>query len=184
MAQLGFTPILIYGSTVATNVPLNTNLTTSANGVELAINATDGRLFYKDNAGVVQVLATRAVAAGTLPANSTVGGIAIGFRDMAQITATNGYTLVLSDSAKQILTSTSGGTYNIPSNASVAYPIGTVITFINLNAAASFISILGGDTLTLAGSVSTGTRQILQNGIATIIKIAATSWLITGTGLV
>jgi hypothetical protein len=55
MAQTGFTPIQIYFSTTATNVPLNTNL---ANG-ELAINSADGKLFYKDSGGVVQTLASQ-----------------------------------------------------------------------------------------------------------------------------
>lgn len=53
MAQTGFTPIQIYYSTTASSVPVNTNL---ANG-ELAINITDGKLFYKDNGGTVRVLA-------------------------------------------------------------------------------------------------------------------------------
>ena len=69
MAQTGFTPILTYGSTTATNVPLAANLTTTADGVELAINATDGKLFYKDNAGAVQVLATK--GAGTIGGATT-----------------------------------------------------------------------------------------------------------------
>lgn len=64
MAQTNFTPILTYGSTTAASVPLAANLTTSANGVELAVNATDGKLFYKDNAGIVQVLASKASAQG------------------------------------------------------------------------------------------------------------------------
>jgi len=59
MSQSGYTPILTYGSTTASNVPLAANLTTSSSGVELAINAADGKLFYKDNLGVVQVLATK-----------------------------------------------------------------------------------------------------------------------------
>lgn len=57
MAQSGYTPLLIYGSTTTGNTPSAANLTTSASGVELAINAYDGKLFYKDAAGVVQVLA-------------------------------------------------------------------------------------------------------------------------------
>jgi hypothetical protein len=57
MAASGYTPILLYGSGTATNVPLAANLTTSAAGVELAINAADGKLFYKDSSNVVQVLA-------------------------------------------------------------------------------------------------------------------------------
>jgi hypothetical protein len=59
MSQVGYTPILTYGSTTASNVPLAANLTTGASGVELAINATDGKLFYKDSSGVVQVLAVK-----------------------------------------------------------------------------------------------------------------------------
>ena len=57
MAQSGYTPILIYGSGTAAATPSAANLTTSASGVELALNYTDGKLFYKDNLGVVQVLA-------------------------------------------------------------------------------------------------------------------------------
>ena len=60
MAQTGYTPILIYGSGTATNVPLAANMTTSAAGVELALNYKDGKLFYKDDAGVIQVLAQKA----------------------------------------------------------------------------------------------------------------------------
>jgi hypothetical protein len=69
MAQAGYTPISLYYSSTTTNVPTNTNL---VNG-ELAINITDGKLFYKDNAGVVQVIATKAGANGDVvgPASAT-----------------------------------------------------------------------------------------------------------------
>jgi hypothetical protein len=53
MSQAGYTPIQLYFSTTAAATPSAGNL---ANG-ELAINITDGRLFYKDNGGVVRVLA-------------------------------------------------------------------------------------------------------------------------------
>jgi hypothetical protein len=53
MSQVGFTPIQLYYSTTASAAPAAGNL---ANG-ELAINITDGRLFYKDNGGTVRVLA-------------------------------------------------------------------------------------------------------------------------------
>jgi len=69
MSQTGFTPILIYGSTTTGNTPSASNLTTSSNGVELAINATDGKLFYKDNGGTVQVLATKGT--GTIGGSNT-----------------------------------------------------------------------------------------------------------------
>ena len=56
MAQTGYTPIYLYNSGTTTNVPTNTNLGTG----ELAINYTDGKLFYKDNTGTVQVIASKA----------------------------------------------------------------------------------------------------------------------------
>jgi len=53
MAQAGYTPISLYYSTTAAAVPTSGNL---ASG-ELAINITDGKLYYKSNAGVVTLLA-------------------------------------------------------------------------------------------------------------------------------
>ena len=57
MAQSGYTPILIYGSGTATNVPLAANLTSSASGAELALNYADGKLYFKNSSGVVTLLA-------------------------------------------------------------------------------------------------------------------------------
>ena len=56
MAQTGYTPIKLYASSTAAAVPLAANLD-NTNGAELAINITDGKLYYKDNAGVVKVIA-------------------------------------------------------------------------------------------------------------------------------
>jgi hypothetical protein len=58
MAQTGYTPISIYYSATSTNVPTAGNLVAG----ELAINTADGKLFYKDSAGVVQVIAGKAGA--------------------------------------------------------------------------------------------------------------------------
>jgi hypothetical protein len=59
MAATGFTPIKIYASSTASNVPLAANLD-NTNGAELAINTADGRLFFKDSSGVVQTMASKA----------------------------------------------------------------------------------------------------------------------------
>jgi len=69
MAQTNYTPIQLYYSTTGAAAPTAGNL---ANG-ELAINITDGKLFYKDNAGVVQTIATTAGASGDVvgPASAT-----------------------------------------------------------------------------------------------------------------
>jgi hypothetical protein len=63
MAATGFTPISTYYTTTASAVPTAGNL---INGeLALNINTADGKLFYKDSAGVVQVLATKASASGS-----------------------------------------------------------------------------------------------------------------------
>lgn len=59
MAQSGYTPILIYGSATPGNTPSAGNLTSTTSGAELALNYADGKLFYKDSGGTVQVLATK-----------------------------------------------------------------------------------------------------------------------------
>jgi hypothetical protein len=53
MAATGFTPIQLYRTTTASAVPVNTNL---ADG-ELAINTTDEKLYFKNAAGTVKLLA-------------------------------------------------------------------------------------------------------------------------------
>jgi len=69
MAQSGYTPILIFASGTTGNTPSASNLTSSSSGAELALNYYDGKLFYKDNTGTVQVLATK--GAGTVPGSNT-----------------------------------------------------------------------------------------------------------------
>jgi hypothetical protein len=78
MAQTGFTPIQIYSTSTAAAVPLAGNLINSTLGSELAINITDGKLFYKDNANAVQVIGWKVVpatAGGTGQTSYTTGDL-------------------------------------------------------------------------------------------------------------
>lgn len=76
MAQTGYTPILIYSSSTAAAAPSASNLTNSTLGSELAINITDGKLFYKDNANAIQVIAwkTTPTSAGGTGLTSYIAG--------------------------------------------------------------------------------------------------------------
>jgi len=120
---------------------------------------------------------------GTL-SNCTVDGTnSVGFRNLPQNEQTGSYTLVLTDSGKHIYRgSGSAATWTIPANSSVAYPIGTAITFINLSATSVSIAITT-DTMYLSSAGTTGTRTLAQYGSATALKITSTSWLISGSGL-
>jgi len=74
MAQSGYTPLSIYHSATANAVPTSANLTSG----ELAINYTDGKLYYKDNSGTVQVIANKSGASGSFVNISASGYIAAG----------------------------------------------------------------------------------------------------------
>lgn len=75
MAQTNYTPIQLYYSTTAAAVPTSGNL---VNG-ELAINITDGKLYYKNNSGVVTLLASTSGASGDVvgPASATDTAVAL-----------------------------------------------------------------------------------------------------------
>jgi hypothetical protein len=78
MAQTGYTPILIYSSSTGGNTPAAGSLTNSTLGSELAINITDGKLFYKDNANAIQVIGwktTPTTAGGTGLTSYTAGDL-------------------------------------------------------------------------------------------------------------
>jgi hypothetical protein len=78
MAQTGFTPIQLYSTSTAAAAPSASNLTNSTLGSELAINITDGKLFYKDNANAVQVIGWKVVpatAGGTGQTSYAVGDL-------------------------------------------------------------------------------------------------------------
>jgi hypothetical protein len=78
MAQTGFTPLQLYSTSTAAAAPTAGNLTNSTLGSELAINITDGKLFYKDNANAIQVIGWKvrpANAGGTGITSYAVGDI-------------------------------------------------------------------------------------------------------------
>lgn len=74
MAQAGYTPISLYYSTTASAAPTAGNLVSG----ELALNITDGKLYYKDNLGAVQLLASSGGSTGNVvgPASATDEAVA------------------------------------------------------------------------------------------------------------
>ena len=108
----------------------------------------------------------------------------IGYLNIPQNAQTGSYTLTLADSGKHIYHASGAGaaTYTIPANGSVAYPIGTAVTFINLSSTSISIAITT-DTMYLSGAGTTGSRTLAQYGSATAIKVDTTTWMISGSGL-
>jgi hypothetical protein len=121
--------------------------------------------------------------ANTGTGNTAVGTtFNVGYLEVPQNVQSVNYTCVRSDSGKHIYCTANTLTITIPSNASVPFPIGTVLTFIS-NASTPTTIAITTDSLFLAGTGATGSRTMSAWGVATAVKIAATSWIISGTGL-
>jgi len=96
------------------------------------------------------------------------------------------YTLTADDEQTHIYhpaSDTTPRTWTIPSNESVPYTIGTVITFVNDVGAGALTIAITSDTMWMAGSASTGSRTLASGGVATALKVASTRWVISGAGL-
>jgi hypothetical protein len=108
----------------------------------------------------------------------------VGYLNIPQNSQSADYTAVIADRGKHIYHPTTDDnprTFTIPANGSVAYAVGTAITFINdQNTVTIAITT---DTLVWAEDGSAGSRTLAENGMATAIKVTSTRWIISGTGL-
>lgn len=139
------------------------------------------------NATITNLTATNVSSSGFNATNSvndagTIAATSPGFRGVPASSQSTGsaITLALADAGKRV-PNTSGG-WVIPANASVAFPTDTAIVLYNNSGTAQNVSITS-DTLRWAGTTSTGTRAIGAYGMATIVKVASTTWVITGAGV-
>jgi hypothetical protein len=173
-----------------------TNLGLTATAAELnildGVTATTAEINKLDGVAgdVVGTTDTQTLTNKTISgASNTVtvdGTVSVGFLSIPQNSRSAAYTLVLGDSGKHILhpsADTTARTFTIPANSSVAFPVGTAVTFINQNGAGVVTIAITTDTMRLAGDGATGSRTLEANGVATCIKVTSTEWIISGVGL-
>ena len=109
----------------------------------------------------------------------------VGFREVPANSQSAAYTTVLADNGLSIdhpSTDANARTFTIASNANVAYPVGTCLTFSNMTSQVVTIAITS-DTMYLSSAGTTGSRSLAQYGVATARKLTTTTWLISGSGL-
>jgi hypothetical protein len=123
-------------------------------------------------------------AVNYIPSLTVDGTDAVGFRNTPVNSQDEAYETVLADSGKTILhpvADDNARTFTIPANSSVAYPVGTVISFVNLQNTVTIA--ITTDTMYLANDGDTGDRTLAEYGTASAMKVASTTWIISGNGL-
>lgn len=136
MAATNYTPISLYYSTTASAAPLAGNLVAG----ELALNTLDEKLYFKNSAGTVKLLASNAGSAGSVTSVGWTGGVV----SVATATTTPAFTIA----------GTSGG---IPYFSS-----GT--TWATSAALAASAIVLGGGAGAAPATTTTGTGVVTALG--------------------
>ena len=119
-------------------------------------------------------------ATGDVLTASTVNGLVTFTVNTAQ---TADYTAVLNDQY-QTLTPMNKATaiaFKIPTNASVAYPVGTALTILNVGAGTCTISaVTSGTTTVLSAGAVAASPTLAQYKTAVCIKTATDAWYVVG----
>jgi hypothetical protein len=178
------------GSTISTNdssgltVDVQTTFNTAVTfDSDIAVNGqvTIGGNLLVNGVGVTAASFTGAAANAT---NASTAA-SVGYMGLPKSATTT--TLVIGDAGKHIYVNTSGQTLTIPAATSVAYPIGTTITFIAGPSASTVTIAITTDTMYLVGTGTTGSRTLAAHGMATAVKVSGASssgvWYINGSGL-
>ena len=119
---------------------------------------------------------------------SAIRTVGNGFDDaLAKLTLnaqTATYTVVLTDNRNKLVTMdvATANDFLIPTNASVAFPIGSVINVIQIGAGKTTIEAVTPGTTTISSTGATATAPELraQFSAASCVKVATDSWIILG----
>lgn len=159
------------GSNITSGVP-------SGTGIGGSTGATDNRALRADGIG------GGTVQSSNLSIPDDAATTEVGYLNIPQNSQSTNYTAVIADRGFHLFHPSSDNnprTFTIPANSSVAFAVGTAITFVNkINTLTIAITT---DTLTWAKDGSTGSRTLAANGMCTALKITSTEWLISGEGL-
>jgi len=173
------------GNVTISNPTSGVALTISGGGLSVTGTSTLATTTVSGTSGVSFTVNATSGTHSTQIADSANTKYNAGYLELPVNSAGATYTAVLADSGKELYYNGTGATtYTIPANASVAYPVGTTLTFCNDATGATNMTIaITTDTLVLTPGGSTGSRTLAQYGRATAHKVTATRWFISGTGL-
>jgi hypothetical protein len=80
-------------------------------------------------------------------------------------------------------TTSAADVITVPSNANVAFPIGTTLTIVLQGTGSLLLQPQANVSMYLGGNATAGTRTVSPYGIGTLLKVGTNTWFINGTGV-
>lgn len=139
-----------------------------------------GSAFDKANAALANTTTTlngNLTVAGSLTSTGVMRDNRGDVRDLPIINQVVGYALTLGDSGEVISTNT---TVFVPNTVFFA---GNAVSIFNNSAASITVTQNSSVTMYLGGTATTGNRTLAQRGVATVLCVAANTFVISGAGL-
>ena len=165
MAQAGFTPISIYYSTTAAAIPTSGNLVSG----ELAINIVDEKLYFKNSAGTVKLLASNAATSPVLTFSAGTTGFTPSTATSGAVTLAG--TLATTNGGTNLTSFTSGGAVYATSTSVLT--TGTLPVASGGSGAATLTGVLKGNGTSAFTAATAGTDYVAP-GTATTFTATQT----------
>ena len=162
-----------------------TNVALKANVIDLTTaNVTEVTNLYFTNARAIAAVTNTTLSNITVSGNIILNSYSVGYLEAPQNAQNTSYTLTLTDSGKHIYSqNTATQVLTIPTNANVAFNVGTMVSIVLQGSGNVTVSPFSGVTLYLAGNSTSASRTISTYGMATLLKVATNTWFINGSGV-
>ena len=172
------TQVLTADSTTATGLKWATPNAGTVTSIVASTGITGGTITSTGTIAIDTAVVTTLTGTQTLT-NKTLTAPIMTYSVNAQTGTT--FTPALSDAASIVtLFNASAIAVTIPTNASVAYAVGTQLNFIQTGSGQPTISGASGVTVSSTGATSTSPKIRVINGMATAIQTAANVWYVVG----
>ena len=154
---------------------------TVANGVNATKFTTAGTVSATGNITGGNILTGGLISAtGGITSGDGISDSLGSVRSIPQNSKSTNYTLQATDNGQMI--NITAGNVTVPAGV-FASPFGQTISIYNNQNASNAIVQGSGVTLRLAGTASTGNRTLARYGVATVVCVAANTFVISGAGL-
>jgi hypothetical protein len=172
------TSLAVSGNATAGNVTASTGTITAATGqftnINNSITTLQTQVYANANVAAYLTTATGNITAGNI--SDSVGSL----RSIPQNSKNTGYTLQSTDNGQMINITT--GNVTVPAGVFNS-PFGQTVSIFNNQTTSNAVVQGSGVTLRLAGTLSTGNRTLARYGVATMVCVAANTFVISGAGL-